>query len=88
MVASCELHVLQQIYDFLSVREEFNKKSPHGQVLEFFRELNMGNSTDFVVMSPTLLYGKFGRVTQIKLLNVPIFRDKDKFIKWAFAQLN
>jgi hypothetical protein len=83
-----ELYVLYQIYEFLIEREGFNKKSPHNQVLDFFKEAHLGAVSDFIISSPSSLRGKFGNVTQINLLNVPLFRDKDRFIKWAYKQLN
>ena len=44
-----ELYVLYQIYEFLIEREGFNKKSPHTQVLDFFKEAHLGAVSDFII---------------------------------------
>jgi hypothetical protein len=38
-----ELHVLSQIYDFLIEREGFTALNLHFKVMEFFRELHVGD---------------------------------------------
>ncbi len=83
-----ELHVLRQIYDFIIERDSFKNLSPHNQVLEFFREINEGDKSDVVEMSPNIIHGKFGFVSKINLTFVPMFKDKDKFLKWVHQQLN
>lgn len=88
MSNSYEHHVLSQIYDFIIERDGFTKLGSHNQVLEFFKEINQGDKTDVVVVSPNTLYGKFGQVSKINLNRVPMFRDKGKFLEWAFHQLN
>lgn len=87
MIKTCELHILHQIYDFLSEREGSQKKTPNTQVIEFFKELNIGDQSEFVLTSPSTVYGNFGRVSKVSLSNAPLFREKDKFIKWAYAQI-
>ncbi|WP_180023749.1 hypothetical protein [Acinetobacter sp. YH1901134] len=83
-----ELHVLSQIYDFLIERTEHSQQGLHNKVLEFFKELNLGNDNDFEIVDPKKIAGKFGAVSFIHLINVPNFHDKDKFLKWAYTQLN
>ena len=83
-----ELHVLSQIYDFLIEREGFTALNLHFKVMEFFRELHVGDKRDFVVLAPNKISGNFGEVTHIHLLNIPHFHEKDKFIHWAHKALN
>ncbi|WP_228157130.1 hypothetical protein [Acinetobacter sp. CFCC 11171] len=45
-----ELHVLSQIYDFLIERTEHSQQGLHNKVLEFFKELNLGNDNDFEIV--------------------------------------
>ncbi|WP_218950185.1 hypothetical protein [Acinetobacter sp. YH12227] len=54
----------------------------------FFKELNLGNDDDFVIVDPKKIAGKFGAANFIHLINVPNFDDKDRFLKWAYTQLN
>lgn len=58
------------------------------KVLEFFKELNLGDDDDFEIVDPKKIAAKFGAVSFIHLINVPNFHDKDKFLKWAYTQLN
>lgn len=88
MIMTCEIYLLQQIYNFLVERDGFNKLSPHNQVLAFFKEVNLGQPSDVIVVSPSIVSGKFGKVSQVNLSRAPFFNDKDKFIKWAHSQLN
>ena len=83
-----ELHVLSQIYDFLIERTENSHQGLNHKVLEFFKELNLGDDDDFEIVDPKKIAGKFGAVSFIHLINVPNFHDKDKFLKWAYTQLN
>ncbi len=46
-----ELHVLSQIYDFLIEREGFTALNLHFKVMEFFRELHVGDKRDFIVLA-------------------------------------
>ena len=46
-----ELHVLSQIYDFLIEREGFTALNLHFKVMEFFRELHVGDNSDFVILA-------------------------------------
>ncbi|MGE8653489.1 MAG: hypothetical protein ACN6NV_07040 [Acinetobacter gandensis] len=83
-----ELHVLSQIYDFLIERTENSHQGLNHKVLEFFKELNLGDDDDFEIVDPKKIAAKFGAVSFIHLINVPNFHDKDKFLKWAYTQLN
>ena len=83
-----EVYVLSQIYDFLIEREGFTALDLHFKVTEFFRELHVGDKTNFIVLAPNKISGNFGEVTHINLLNVPPFHEKDKFINWAYTVLN
>ncbi len=83
-----EFHVLSQIYDFLIERNDHGSCGIHGKILEFFRELNLGQPEDFKIIDPKKIAGKFGTVDFIHLINVPHYEDKDRFIKWAYTQLN
>ena len=56
--------------------------------MEFFKELSQGDQSDVIQMEPNILYGKFGSISKINLRLVPLFREKDKFLKWAYEQLN
>ncbi len=73
-----ELHVLSQIYDFLIEREGFTALNLHFKVMEFFRELHVGDKRNFVVLAPNKISGNFGEVTHIHLLNIPSVHDKNR----------
>ncbi len=81
-------NVLRQIYDFIVEREGFEKLTPYNQAMEFFKELSQGDQSDVIQTEPNILYGKFGSISKINLRLVPLFREKDKFLKWAYEQLN
>lgn len=58
------------------------------KVMEFFRELYVGDKRDFVVLVLNKILGNFGEVIYIYLLNILYFYEKDKFIYWVYKVLN
>ena len=79
---------VSQIYDFLVQREAFTSLNLDRKVMEFFREVHVGQEEDFTILVSNKISGNFGEVSYINLLKVPNFNDKDKFLKWAHKALN
>lgn len=83
-----EPHVLDQIYNFLNVRQDSKRANSYEKTLEFFKEIHLGNKEECVVIGQSKIIGNFGRIGQVCLVNAPNFHEKDKFIKWAYSRLN
>ncbi|MCT9978385.1 hypothetical protein M2R48_08620 [Acinetobacter sp. I-MWF] len=80
--------VLEQIYNFLLLRPEFNSKTNFEKIAEYFRALNEGTDDEFNFEKPNKISGKFGNKKNIVIVNAPEINNKNKFLEWVDRQIN
>ena len=88
MNSGFELFVLIQVYDFINEKFLDQDKSSSQKVIEFFESLNLDIAKRETFIYENKMYGNFGRLKFIDLLEVPFWGNKDEFIKWAYKKLN
>ncbi|MEJ5137343.1 MULTISPECIES: hypothetical protein [Acinetobacter] len=80
--------VLEQIYNFLLLRPDFNSKTNFEKIAEYFRSLNEGTDDEFNFEKPNKISGKFGSKKNIVIVNAPEINNKNKFLEWVDRQIN
>lgn len=80
--------VLEQIYNFLLLRPDFNSKTNFEKIAEYFRALNEGTDDEFNFEKPNKISGKFDSKKNIVIVNAPEINNKNKFLEWVDRQIN
>lgn len=88
MAFGFELFVLIQIYDFIDEKFIAQDKPSSQKVIEFFESLSLDGAEKETFIHENKMYGNFGRLQFIDLMEVPFWGNKDEFIKWAYKKLN
>jgi hypothetical protein len=82
------LSVLEQIYNFLLMKPDFNNLKNFEKVAEYFKALNQGDAEDFKFEAPHKVSGKFGNKLKINIITAPEINNKRKFLEWVDSQIN
>ena len=86
MTTDYETIVLKQIYYFIIARPDAEKKSNYDLIIDFFRAMHEGDSSDFFIESFKVL-GSFRDKTHIGFKSSPEFLQMDKFLEWVLNEI-